>query len=154
MYFSLPYTEKTKTPLLRFKYGIDRSILSIIPALMPDIPEVDVIIPVPLHLKRLKSRGFNQSSLIALEIKKYIKAPVITDAAIRVKNTEPLTGLDKSKRSKEIKGAFSVSGSFKNKRVLLVDDVYTTGSTIKELAREIRKKKPLKILVYTLFRRY
>lgn len=93
----------------------------------------DLIIPVPLHKKRLRQRGYNQSQLIAQVLGKKLKLPVEVGNLRRLRWTEPQTTLDATNRVANVKGAFAVQDPVRleGKRVLLVDDVLTTGSTMR-----------------------
>jgi len=111
--------------------------------------KVDLILPVPLHPKKMRRRGFNQSYLLIDSWKSSCKPvvdelstiPVKTDVLIRNKATLPQAGLGRQQRLKNIKGAFKVRIPEKvyGKKVLLVDDVYTTGATVNECARVLLK---------------
>jgi ComF family protein len=111
--------------------------------------EVDLILPVPLHTKKMRRRGFNQSYLLIDSWKSISKPminelstiPVKTDILVRKKATLPQTGLGRQQRLNNIKGAFMVRIPEKvyGKKVLLVDDVYTTGATVDECARTLLK---------------
>ena len=100
----------------------------------------DYIIPVPLCDKRFKERGFNQSELLANEITRVLNVPMLTSVLYRVKETPRQQDLDFKERQINIKDAFKVKSKkeIKNKFVLLVDDVYTTGATATECARELK----------------
>ncbi|MBR1478265.1 MAG: ComF family protein [Lachnospiraceae bacterium] len=99
----------------------------------------DGIIPIPLHKKRMKKRGYNQAGLLAEELGKVCNIPVYDKLLIRVKNTAPLKMLGLSERQNNLKKAFNISqNGVKLKRVILVDDIYTTGSTIAEAAHTLR----------------
>ncbi len=113
----------------------------------------DIIVPVPLHGRRLRARGFNQSLLLARQVAKRLALRVDYLNLIRVRPTCPQTGLKTKEREGNVKGAFDVKKEvvFRGKRVLLVDDVFTTGSTIKECAR-VLKKAGAEVLVATLAR--
>lgn len=104
-----------------------------------DMNEIDVIIPVPLHPKRLRQRGFNQAELIAKVISRYYEITVLP-ALERVKNTRAQFDLSREERFNNIIGAFKVSNpaGVYNKRVLLLDDIYTTGATITECAKALK----------------
>ncbi len=156
LFFSIPYTEQTRGPILDLKYSGRREVLHLLREFPPVIPEHHFILPVPLHRKRLRKRGFNQAALIALGVSKITKRKVIFGACERVKETRPLSELSERERRKEIKGAFKIKKDvFKNKKVLIVDDIYTTGTTTRELAKLITKEGGAEeILVYALFRRF
>ncbi len=100
----------------------------------------DCLIPVPMHIKALRKRGYNQALLIAKKLSKITKIPVCFDCVVKVKQTKSQVGLTYSERKKNLKGAFRVfklkSGI---KRVVIVDDVFTTGSTINEIASMLKK---------------
>lgn len=107
-----------------------------------------ILVPVPLHKKRLSDRGFNQSELIAKELGKHFNIPVYNNIISRKKYTKHQTLEQKRKERKEnLKDAFSTRPniSLKNKEVILVDDVITTGATLKECAKTLAKTNPKKI---------
>ncbi len=106
------------------------------------LPAPDLVVPVPLHLTRLKERGFNQSGLLAGEFARKLRVPVSFDTIIRKNRTEPQTRLNRRERLKNVKGAFELSGakSVRGRRILLVDDVFTTGTTLSECARTLKRK--------------
>ncbi len=102
----------------------------------------ELVLPVPLHPKRLKERGFNQSGLLAGELARKIGVPVSFDVIVRKNRTLPQTRLNRKERLKNVRGAFELSGAqgVRGRRVLLVDDVFTTGTTLSECARTLKKK--------------
>jgi ComF family protein len=106
------------------------------------LPVPDLILPVPLHPGRLKERGFNQSGLLAAGLARRLRAPVSFDVIERKSRTQPQTRLTRRERLKNLKGAFELSGArgVRGRRVLLVDDVFTTGATLSECARTLKKK--------------
>lgn len=118
------------------------------------ISEFSLIIPVPLHPKKLRERGFNQSLVLGREIAKKFSIPLDFKTLKRRIDTKPQVKLGKSERAKNVKGAFTVEGKerIKGKKVLLVDDVYTTGSTANECARMLREAKASDVSVLTLAR--
>jgi len=99
----------------------------------------DCIVPVPLHAKRLRERGYNQSSEIARVIAKRLKVPIAYDAVIKKHSTLAQSGLNAKERQKNIKNAFSVMNVEDYKHVLVIDDVVTTGSTVNEMAKALKK---------------
>ena len=98
------------------------------------------LIPVPLDKKKFKSRGYNQSEELAKELSKIIKIPVISDVLVKIKFTKPQMELKKEEREKNLQGAFVIKNpeSIRDKKIFLVDDVYTTGSTMQECALALR----------------
>ena len=99
----------------------------------------DCLLPVPLHPARLRQRGFNQSIEIARIISSRLQIPIEYDAVIRQRQTTSQTGLDARQRRRNIRGAFEVVTEIKAKHILIIDDVMTTGSTVNELARVLKK---------------
>ena len=100
----------------------------------------DALIPVPIHKKRYIKRGYNQSEVLAESITKYTGVRTVSDAVCRIKKTKPQKNLDKSERENNLRNAFAVKMSKLEgiKTVILIDDIYTTGSTIDSLARMLR----------------
>ena len=97
------------------------------------------IIPVPLHRKRENDRGYNQAKLLAEAIGKRKGIPVYDRVLVRVKNTAPLKQQNPKERQNNLKRAFNVrQNDVKLKRVIVVDDIYTTGSTIDEISRVLK----------------
>ncbi len=99
----------------------------------------DVLIPVPLHRKRLRQRGFNQALEIARRIGKELGIEVSHSLLERIKNTVPQTTLDKAERRRNVKGAFQTTPTPPPAHVALVDDVVTSGSTVNAAARALKR---------------
>lgn len=141
----LPYTETVREAILRFKYHNEPWRAEGFAALADTRPAplVDLILPVPLHKARLRERGYNQSWLLARELAKRWQLPVREDLLLRVVNTRHQVGLSKAERVQNVSGAFAVPeralAELRGKRVLLVDDVMTTGSTLLSCARTLHK---------------
>lgn len=106
-----------------------------------DKDDIDLLVSVPLHVKRLRERGFNQAHLLIRKWAREEGIPFDGFTLFRSRWTEPQTALSRTERRENIKGAFSVRHSdiIKGRRVLLVDDVYTTGATVNECARVLIK---------------
>ncbi|MBQ9950597.1 MAG: ComF family protein [Clostridia bacterium] len=97
----------------------------------------ELVVPVPMHRKRRKQRGYNQSELLAREIAKALNLPC-ENGLVRMRNTVQQAKLEGDSRRKNLKGAFRAESCVAGKRILLVDDVYTTGETARECARALR----------------
>ena len=97
----------------------------------------DIIIPVPLHKKRMNERGYNQTELIA----KKLGIPVETNCLIKAKNIKPQSTKTAKERQIDIKNVFAIQNveKIKNKKLLLLDDIYTTGSTANECIKTLSK---------------
>lgn len=102
---------------------------------------VDVLVPVPLHYKRLIKRRYNQSALLVKELSKITGITADYMSLVKHKSTKPQVQFSGHERVKNVKGAFSVKHieKIKGKRVVLIDDVMTTGSTLKECALALKK---------------
>lgn len=116
------------------------------------IKKYDTIIPVPISSKRKKERGYNQSLLIANEIAKRTKINIVNNCLIKTKNIVEQSKLNKEERIKNIDGVYKLENSqlIKNKSILLIDDIYTTGSTVNECCKTIMKEDINKIGVLVL----
>ncbi|MHA7879831.1 MAG: ComF family protein [Saccharospirillum sp.] len=111
---------------------------------------LDALIPVPMHARRLRKRGFNQAEWLARYWSKPSGIPVWTEA-FKPQPTDALEGLNRSERRKVLRGAFALRER-PPKRVAIVDDVFTTGSTCSELARLLRRNGASHIEVWALAR--
>lgn len=102
--------------------------------------DLELIVPVPLHLTRLRWRGFNQAQLLARPLSRSTGVPIDTHALDRIRPTRAQVGLHEHERRANVRGAFRVYDRARvaNRRILLVDDVYTTGATVNECARVLR----------------
>lgn len=107
----------------------------------PFYKEIHLIVPVPLHRKRERKRGFNQALIIAKEISSVIEVPLMENALVRKKNTKQLAHIGIDERWKEIENAFEVNPILENssKNFLLVDDVITTGATLNACSQSLQK---------------
>ena len=117
-----------------------------------DIPFVDYVVPVPIHKCKLLKRGYNQSLLLA-EVYAREREEVCVEMLVRVKNTKPQNNLNSKAREKNIKGAFALIDeniNLKGKSIMLIDDIFTTGSTINECARVLKKHGADKVYSFCL----
>lgn len=145
----------------RFKYNGKIYTGEVLGKLMADfaypsfsVSDYSLVMPVPLHPKRLRERGFNQSVILAKEISGRFNLPFDFLTLKRHIYTEPQISLGKKDRESNIKGVFSVNDpdKIKEQRIILVDDVYTSGSTVKECARVLMKNKADSVAILTLAR--
>ncbi len=116
------------------------------------INDIDLIVPIPLHKKKTRKRGFNQSNIISQTIATYFHKKNLTNNLIRIINTKDQHTSTINERYENIRNAFRVKDPtlFDNKNILLVDDVITTCSTIGETCKEILKSKNVKIYIACL----
>lgn len=116
------------------------------------IKKYDVIIPVPISKKRKKKRGYNQSELVANELAQKLNQDIWTDIIIKKKDNKPQSELNKLERIKNVEDIYEINKTIevKNKKVLLLDDIYTTGSTVNEIARKLKQNQTQEIGVITL----
>ncbi len=105
--------------------------------------DIEAFVPVPIHENRLKNRGYNQAGLIARELGKLTGIRVLDNFVIRVKNTVPLKELSDKDRAKMLKDAFAVNktsaeGTVIPENIMMIDDIYTTGSTMDNISRLLK----------------
>jgi len=103
------------------------------------LPEADIIVPVPPDRHRLRKRHFNHTSLIAKVLSKSLQIPFSIDAIIKIKSTPPQVDLKRDERLKNLRGAFRAEKRFSGERIMLIDDVITTGVTASECSRVLLK---------------
>ena len=141
------YNQASKSLITDFKFNDKTENAKLLALIMwvagKDIFEVgiDIIIPVPLHYARLIKRRYNQSALIGNELSKLSKVSIDSTSLRRIKNTRPQIELSGQERQSNVRNVFSVINN-KNiigKRVLLIDDVLTTGATLRECAKALKK---------------
>lgn len=158
-YFGYVYENKLRDAIHTFKFNgkseVGRYLVAHIKKkILPLSEKIDLIIPMPITDRRLKERGFNQSYVISHEISKILNKPVYDSVLVKTKETKDQYLLSKEERKKNIKGAFALINreKIKDKRVLLVDDLYTTGYTANEAAFTLSKAKPESIILFALAR--
>lgn len=140
-----------------FKYSGKTSLAKPLGKLMADgfsNKGCDLVVPVPLHKTRLKERGFNQSLFLARELAAIHNLPVDYIHLKRIRATDPQINLKEKERVKNVRGAFAAANGkvFIDKHILLIDDVYTTGATIRECGRILKRAGAKGIDVLTLAR--
>lgn len=112
----------------------------------------DAIIPMPLHPNRIRERGFNQSMEIARTFGNWLKIPVDRETLRRVRSTTPQAELPPKERHRNVRGAFECSHDYAGQRLILVDDVMTTGASANECARVLKIHGALEVNIYVVAR--
>ncbi len=137
----LQYNEVAKLAMHRFKYGnglyVKEMFMKFIS--IPGEWKFDYVVPVPLHPKRKRQRGYNQSAVLANELCLRYNFVMREDLLIRTSNTHSQTALDYTDREKNVRNAFSASDKCNGLSILLVDDVRTSGATLRECAKELKR---------------
>lgn len=111
----------------------------------------DALVPIPLHKKRFRKRGYNQAKALAVAVSRYTGVPVENNLLVRVKNTRPLKQLNPKERQNNLKKAFKLTeNDVKLKTIVLIDDIYTSGSTVDEAARTLKAGGVKDVYVVTL----
>lgn len=112
----------------------------------------EALLPVPLHWRRLVERGFNQSLELARHLGALAAVPVVSDACVRIAHTAAQSGLDARHRRRNVRGAFRARLGGGLRHIAIVDDVLTTGSTVGELARVLRRQGVQDVEVWAVAR--
>lgn len=139
------YDEISRSIALRLKYGrkiaLARTMSRYMRPLIGDLPQNALLVPVPLHRRRLWSRGFNQSAIVARELSRRTGVPLAVDALKRVRPTPPLKGMGMRQRRRTVAGVFRANASAElgGRSIILIDDVFTTGSTANACARVLKR---------------
>lgn len=155
---SLAYREPTSRIIHKLKYdgffALAKPLAQIMAAAWPDWEQdPDIIIPVPLHKRRQRRRGFNQSALLALQLGRQMNIAVDEQALERVKHTIPQIGLSPVERQENVNNAFTADfRQIKDKQILLIDDVYTTGATMTAAADALLASGAAAVSAYCLAR--
>lgn len=116
------------------------------------IEKYDIIIPVPIHRRRKSERGYNQSELIARKLAENLRIELVTESLIKQKNTLPQSALSRQQRKENVKEVYKIQNRQKieNKKVILLDDIYTTGATTQECSKILKQNGAKEILVLTI----
>jgi len=143
-----PYEGILKDAIHRFKYGGSRRLAVPLALLMVEVllsedfcADLDLVVPIPLSYNKLRHRGFNQAALLAKEIGGRLKIPVNNRVLVKILDTPSQTGLSRAAREINLQSAFEVTNveHLQGKNILIVDDVFTTGSTMSVAAAAIKR---------------
>ncbi len=157
---ALPYRDSVRKAIQRYKYGRQTYLARFFASQMavawhrgswPIRPQI--MVPVPLHWTRLLQRRYNQAELLARELEKLLGIPCV-DALRRIRRTPRQAGANKEARKENLRRAFAVPqpGRINGQSVLLVDDVFTTGSTLSEASRQLLANGATEVSVITIAR--
>lgn len=158
---AIAYDNFSKRMILHFKHGDATHLAPTFAQWLKNagqdcFAEADALIPVPLHWTRRLKRQFNQSALLCSHLSKQVNIPLFADILKRIHATPSQGQLDRHQRSKNIQGAFRVSShdseKIAGKILILVDDVMTTGATLKECAKVLLENKAREVRILTLAR--
>ncbi|RME54313.1 MAG: ComF family protein [Deltaproteobacteria bacterium] len=159
VYAAVPFAPPVDGWIHRFKYGRERALAAVLAGLVAqridprgEVPPPAFLVPVPLHPTRLRERGFNQALLLARSLGKWWRIPVLPSLIERIRPTPPQARLDHAARRANVAGAFRLRGAVRGERLLLVDDVMTTGATVGACAEILREGGASRIDVVTVAR--
>lgn len=152
------YQGPMKKSMYRFKYANKREYSQYYAQLAVDLVgewmmerQIETIVPVPMFSKKQRQRGYNQAEVFAKALSRRIGIPANMKLVRRVRNTTPMKELDDVERKNNLKNAFQIQQFIvKYKRILLVDDIYTTGSTVGEVSRVLKEAGVEKIYVLSI----
>ncbi|UJR80727.1 ComF family protein [Sandaracinus amylolyticus] len=141
--------------LRRLKYGRRTDHVAALGALLADAcasfaGRVDAVVPIPLHPKRLRERGFNQAALLAAPVASRLGVALDAGALRRTRDTPAQAGLGAADRASNVRGCFAARVKPSRRRVLVIDDVRTTGATFADAARALREAGALEVHVIAL----
>lgn len=158
VYSPIEYKGIIKDAIYKYKYKNNAYMYKLFGRLLMNylndfkLNDIDVIVPVPLHRSKLRTRGFNQAALISKYISRNLNINIENNNLIRQKKTLIQNKLNKYERIENIKDAFKVkcSEKFKDKKILLIDDIYTTGATVNECSRILLRSGAEEVNILTI----
>jgi ComF family protein len=154
------YNETMQKLLHLFKYGHKSSLrfffvdhmTAFIREYHIDLSEIDLIVPIPLHPTRRRERGYNQSQILAEMLSQDLKIPILAENLIRIRHTPNQARLTQKERWTNLEAAFKINNSnrFRDKSILLIDDLYTTGATVSQVSGLLKTAGAREVKVLTL----
>lgn len=151
--------EVLRKALRRFKYHGNKSLAEIFSNMLWKIMNSSkynlndaVIFPVPASKIRKRQRGYNQAEILAQKLAEKISLPYFSDILIKIKNTPSQTSLPKKERLMNVKGSFGINNPefIKNKKIILVDDILTTGATISECSKILKNAGAKEVIAFVV----
>ena len=145
-YYFFKYQELIRNQIISLKFQEKPYVFKTISTFLENnqkdfekLKKYDIILIVPVSKQRKKERGYNQSELIGKEIAKMLNIKILSNVLIKIKNTPAQSTLNKSEREKNIKNVYKVHKieKIKNKKILIFDDIYTTGNTVNECSKQL-----------------
>lgn len=151
---ALVYAFPVDALIRAYKYGADLSLARPLGQALATVATdaVDMLLPMPLADERLRERGFNQACELAREIGRLREIPLTMEGCRKVRHTAPQAALPWSERRKNIRGVFVCDADVAGKRVAIVDDVMTTGATLNELAKNIKRAGAARVVGWVVAR--
>lgn len=158
---SVVYNDVSRDFILKFKHGDQlHAIHTFIPWLRRTghsmLENADLLVPVPLHRWRLLKRRYNQAAILALSLGRTVNKDCLPDALMRIRSTPVQGHLNRSERRKNVRKAFAINprhaDKIKGKRIILIDDVMTTGATVGECAKTLKKAGAERVDILALAR--
>ena len=159
--FIYKYEGEIREAILKFKFQEETYLYKTFAKIILDNLEIceyiktfDIIIPVPIHRKRRLERGYNQSELIANEISKQLRTNIERNILIKIRNNPKQSTLKLEERKSNVKNVYEVreKQKIKDKKILLIDDIFTTGNTVNECAKKLKEAGASKVSVLTIAR--
>lgn len=159
LFCSLRYENIVRDKIISYKFGEKSYLYKTFSKIIINNKKIyrfiklyDIIIPVPMHKNKEAVRGYNQSSLVAKEIAKNIRIEFRKDVLIKTRDTKVQSSLNKAQREENVKNCFEIINKeiIKNKKIILIDDIYTTGNTVNECSKVLKLAGAKEILVITI----
>ena len=153
------YTGEIRDAILNYKFNeksyIYRTFLEFIKnnkKICAQIKKYDIIIPVPISKKRLRQRGYNQSAIIAKNMAKILNIDYKENVLVKIKNNKPQSELGQHERNSNVKGVYQLKNKSQiyQKKILIIDDIFTTGSTTNECAKLLTKNSASSVGIFTI----
>jgi ComF family protein len=158
-HFGFLFSDRLRDALLAFKFrdrkDVGRFLLSLLSEKLKTLSaRYDVIVPLPVTEGRLRERGFNQTYVLSEEIARIMNKPIDCRSLVKTRETEDQYTLGRNERRRNLRGAFAVKNNenIKGRRILLVDDLFTTGSTVSEASKALLQAKTGCVEVFALAR--